>query len=101
MGDIPVRLLSVGTALPGPPIDTAALASAFGMDQVWRQWVDTFIGTRTRHLAVDLSTGERRESLADLGERAATQALARAGCVRGGRGRGRVRHGHSRHADAA
>ncbi|GLX10996.1 3-oxoacyl-ACP synthase III family protein [Microbispora sp. NBRC 16548] len=79
MGDIPVRLLSVGTALPGPPIDTAALAAAFGMDQVWRQWVDTFIGTRTRHLAVDLSTGERREGLAGLGERAAAQALARAG----------------------
>ncbi|RGA03961.1 3-oxoacyl-ACP synthase [Microbispora triticiradicis] len=79
MAETPVRLLSVGTALPGPPIDTAALAGAFGMDQVWRQWVDTFIGTRTRHLAVDLSTGERRDSLADLGERAAVQALTRAG----------------------
>ncbi|MGC5015776.1 3-oxoacyl-ACP synthase III family protein [Streptosporangium sp. DT93] len=79
MGDIPVRVLSVGTALPGPPIDTAALAERFGMDHLWRQWVDTFIGTRTRHLAVDLTSGERRQDLAGLGELAAAQALDRAG----------------------
>ncbi|MFD1050152.1 hypothetical protein ACFQ1S_33830, partial [Kibdelosporangium lantanae] len=61
-----VRVLAVGTALPGPPVDTAALASCFGMDQAWRQWVDTFIGTKTRYLAVDLATGQVRHSLADL-----------------------------------
>ncbi|GAB3886992.1 3-oxoacyl-ACP synthase III family protein [Kibdelosporangium lantanae] len=74
-----VRVLAVGTALPGPPVDTAALASCFGMDQAWRQWVDTFIGTKTRYLAVDLATGQVRHSLADLGERAARTALDRAG----------------------
>lgn len=75
----PVRVLSAGTALPGPPLDTAALADRFGMDRLWRQWVDTFIGTRTRHLAIDLRTGEQRESLADLAARAAWGALATAG----------------------
>ncbi|MEO3810445.1 3-oxoacyl-ACP synthase III family protein [Sphaerisporangium sp. B11E5] len=79
MGDSPIRILSVGTALPGPPVDTARLAECFGMDQLWRQWVDTFIGTRTRYLSVDLASGEVRHDLADLGESAATQALARSG----------------------
>ncbi|MFB9679138.1 3-oxoacyl-ACP synthase III family protein [Streptosporangium vulgare] len=79
MGESPIRVLSVGTALPGPPIDTAALAERFGMDRLWQQWVDTFIGTRTRHLAIDLRSGERIQDLADLGELAAVQALARAG----------------------
>ncbi|CAJ62719.1 MULTISPECIES: 3-oxoacyl-ACP synthase III family protein [Frankia] len=74
----PVRLLSAGTALPGPPIDTAALAGRFGMDHLWQQWVDTFIGTKTRHLAVDLATGEPGQSLADLGYIAAAKALERA-----------------------
>ena len=74
-----IRLLSVGTALPGAPVDNAALARRFGMDQLWVQWVDAFVGTRTRHLAVDLDTGEVRYSLADLGESAGRQALAGAG----------------------
>ncbi|MEW5352519.1 MULTISPECIES: 3-oxoacyl-ACP synthase III family protein [unclassified Streptomyces] len=77
--DRTVRVLSAGTALPGPPVDTEALAERFGMDRLWRQWVDTFIGTRTRHLALDLATGEPRESLADLATTAAGTALARAG----------------------
>lgn len=75
----PIRIASVGTALPGPPVDNAALARAFGMDALWEQWVDAFIGTRTRHLAVDVETGQVRFSLADLGETAGRQALDRAG----------------------
>ncbi|GLZ40809.1 3-oxoacyl-ACP synthase III family protein [Actinokineospora sp. NBRC 105648] len=76
MGAKPVRVLSVGTALPGPPVDTAALAARFGMNRLWEQWVDTFIGTRSRHLAVDLETGRQRHTLADLGETAAREAIA-------------------------
>jgi 3-oxoacyl-[acyl-carrier-protein] synthase-3 len=45
------------------------------MDTLWEQWVDAFIGTRTRHLAVDLGSGEVRYSLADLGHAAAQDAL--------------------------
>lgn len=74
-----IRILSVGTALPGPPVDNAGLAKRFGMDTLWQQWVDTFIGTRTRHLAVDLDTGEVRFSLADLGATAGQKALTAAG----------------------
>ncbi|HWE91491.1 MAG TPA: 3-oxoacyl-ACP synthase III family protein [Pseudonocardiaceae bacterium] len=74
-----VQLLSVGTALPGPPVDNADLARRFGMDALWEQWVDAFIGTKTRHLAVDLDTGEVRYSLADLGATAGRRALDAAG----------------------
>jgi 3-oxoacyl-[acyl-carrier-protein] synthase III len=74
-----IRLLSVGTALPGPVVDNAALARRFHMDGVWEEWIDTFVGTNSRHLAVDLESGEVRSSLADLGAAAAERALQAAG----------------------
>jgi 3-oxoacyl-[acyl-carrier-protein] synthase III len=70
-----IRVLAAGTALPGSPVDNATLARRFGMDALWEQWIDAFVGTRTRHLAVDLDTGEIRTTLADLGEVAARRAL--------------------------
>ncbi|MEA5360361.1 3-oxoacyl-ACP synthase III family protein [Amycolatopsis sp., V23-08] len=73
-----IRVLSAGTALPGPPVSNAALAARFGMDTLWEQWVDAFIGTRHRHLALDLETGGQEHSLADLGTEAGREALARA-----------------------
>lgn len=72
-------LLAVGTALPGPALSNAHLARRFGLPGVWEQWVDTFIGTRNRHLARDLDTGEVRYSLADLCETAGADALRAAG----------------------
>ncbi|MEV6166542.1 3-oxoacyl-ACP synthase III family protein [Streptomyces sp. NPDC052052] len=74
-----IHILSVGTALPGSPVDNATLAGHFGMGDIWEQWIDAFVGTRTRHLAVDLESGRVSHSLADLGETAARQALERAG----------------------
>jgi 3-oxoacyl-[acyl-carrier-protein] synthase-3 len=74
-----VHILSVGTELPGAAVDNAALARRFGMDTLWEQWVEVFIGTRTRHLAVDLDSGELRCSLADMAEAAGRRALRRAG----------------------
>ncbi|MDH6544965.1 3-oxoacyl-ACP synthase III family protein [Streptomyces lavendulae] len=74
-----IRILSVGTALPGPPVDNAALARRFGMDALWEQWVDAFIGTRHRHLAVDIETGEIGASLSELGVEAGRRALESAG----------------------
>ncbi|MEV6183091.1 3-oxoacyl-ACP synthase III family protein [Streptomyces sp. NPDC052016] len=74
-----VRVLAAGSALPGPPVDNAALARRFNMDASWQQWVDVFIGTRSRHLAVDLESGEVRSSLAELGAEAARRALDTAG----------------------
>jgi len=70
-----IRILSAGSALPGPPIDNATLGRRFEMDDLWQQWVDVFIGTRSRHLAIDLDNGEIRYSLAELGEAAARSAL--------------------------
>jgi 3-oxoacyl-[acyl-carrier-protein] synthase-3 len=74
-----IRILSAGTALPGSPVDNAALSRRFGMEQVWEQWIDVFIGIRSRHLAVDLETGHVGTSLCDLAETAARRALAAGG----------------------
>lgn len=74
-----VRIVSAGTALPGPPVDNASLARHFGMDELWEQWISHFVGTQARHLSVDLATGDRHSTLADLGERAARRALAAGG----------------------
>jgi 3-oxoacyl-[acyl-carrier-protein] synthase-3 len=74
-----IRIAAVGTALPGPPVSNAALMHRFGLAPVWEQWIDTFVGTRYRHFAVDLDTGAIVHSLADLAETAARQAMQRAG----------------------
>jgi 3-oxoacyl-[acyl-carrier-protein] synthase-3 len=74
-----IHLLSIGTALPGPPVDNATLVRRFNVPAVWEQWIDTFIGTRNRHFAVDLETGELHSSLTDLGASAGSRALAAAG----------------------
>jgi 3-oxoacyl-[acyl-carrier-protein] synthase III len=74
-----VHVVSAGTALPGPAIATARLARQFGLDRQWEQWVDAFIGIRSRHLVVDMDTNKVRYSLTDLGTTAATRALDRAG----------------------
>lgn len=83
MTDVDVRLIAVGTALPGPPVDNAALAARFGMDRLWQEWVDVFIGTRLRHLTLDLETGQPRAGLADLATEAGAKALDRAGVTPG------------------
>lgn len=74
-----VYVHSVGTALPGPPVDIPTLAKRFKLPLVWEQWVDTFIGTPIRHYSVDLDSGEVRSSLADLAVTAAQRALTAAG----------------------
>ncbi len=70
-------LASVGTALPGDPVDNATLAKTLGVNE---EWIEHFIGTRTRHFARDLGTGEVRWSLADLCAQAAQRALSAPGC---------------------
>lgn len=70
-----VHLLAAGTELPGPAIDTAAVAARFGMPAVWEQWVEAFVGTRSRHLVTDLETGQVRHRLEDIAASAAARAL--------------------------
>ncbi|MGW3623260.1 3-oxoacyl-ACP synthase III family protein [Streptomyces sp. NPDC000880] len=72
----PVRLAGIGTALPGEPVDNTALARRLG---IAAEWVETFIGTRTRHFARDLDGGTVRWTLEDLCTDAADRALADAG----------------------
>ncbi|GAA2163933.1 3-oxoacyl-ACP synthase III family protein [Actinomadura napierensis] len=74
-----IGIVSAGTGLPGDAIGTAALAERFGFGAPWEHWVNTFIGTTSRHLAIDLETGEARATLADLGEEAGRSALESAG----------------------
>jgi 3-oxoacyl-[acyl-carrier-protein] synthase-3 len=74
-----VSVLSAASALPGPPVDNTALGRRLGMDALWEEWVETFIGTHTRHLAVDLDSGEIRHTLAELAQSAGGKALAAAG----------------------
>ncbi|NUP39671.1 MAG: 3-oxoacyl-ACP synthase III family protein [Streptomyces sp.] len=73
-----VLVLSAGSALPGPPLDNSALARRLRLEPVWEQWIDTYIGPGTRHLALDFASGEVACSLVDLGEQAARKALERA-----------------------
>jgi 3-oxoacyl-[acyl-carrier-protein] synthase-3 len=70
------HLASVGTCLPGEPVDNATLAKLVGVDE---QWAEMFIGNTSRYLAVDLATGQIRHSLADIASTAADRALAEAG----------------------
>src|SRR5262245_760744 len=73
--EAPVRIAAVATALPGAPVDNPALKRHFGISE---KWVDAFVGSHARHLAVDLTTGRRTHTLADLCAQAAAAALARA-----------------------
>jgi 3-oxoacyl-[acyl-carrier-protein] synthase-3 len=74
-----IHLRSVGTTLPGPPIGNDRLARQFGTNAQWEQWVGSFIGTNTRHLTIDLDSGQQRQTLADLGATAGRRALSSAG----------------------
>ena len=69
-------IAGIGTCLPGDPVDNALLAEALRLD---RDWIDTFIGTATRHFARDTATGEVRWTLAELCAQAAERALEDAG----------------------
>ncbi|HEY6423368.1 MAG TPA: 3-oxoacyl-ACP synthase III family protein [Pseudonocardiaceae bacterium] len=69
-------LAATGTALPNDPIGNDTMAEHFGTSAAW---IEAFIGTRQRYLAVELATGRVTHTLADLGAQAGGQALARAG----------------------
>ncbi len=69
-------IASIGTSLPGEPVDNTQLAKALGVNQ---EWVEVFIGTKTRHFARDIGTNEIRWSLADLCAQAGEKAIAGAG----------------------
>jgi 3-oxoacyl-[acyl-carrier-protein] synthase-3 len=65
-----MRLRSAAGALPGEPVDNAELQARLGLSA---EWVDRFVGTRTRHFALGTT------DLAGLCTTAARTALASAG----------------------
>jgi 3-oxoacyl-[acyl-carrier-protein] synthase III len=69
-------MTAVGCALPGEPIDNISLGRKLGVDS---EWIDTFIGTRTRHFSVDLDTGRQFTTLTSLCTEAASAAMERGG----------------------
>lgn len=69
-------LASTGTALPGEPVDNVTLGKLLGVSS---EWIDIFVGTRTRYFGWDLGTGQVRTTLTDLCAEAAKQALDAAG----------------------
>ncbi|WP_435852924.1 3-oxoacyl-ACP synthase III family protein [Streptomyces vietnamensis] len=73
-------IAATGTALPGEPIGNAELGAALGVSD---EWIDVFVGTRTRYFGRDLVTGEIRDTLADLCAEAGAEALERSGLETG------------------
>lgn len=71
-----VKLISVGTFLPGEPISNEQIEKKFAVNA---QWIDFAIGNRTRHLVMDLDTGQINYSLADICTIAAFNAINKAG----------------------
>lgn len=72
MESLEAHITGVGTFLPGEPVGNKTLAAMLGVSE---EWIELFIGTRTRHFARDLESGEVKWSLADLGAEAAHRAL--------------------------
>jgi len=77
MSETPIRLVAAGTALPGSPVATAALARHWGLDEQESRVVDT-LGIRARHLCRDLEGGPPHTTLADLATTAAQRAMTAA-----------------------
>lgn len=71
-----VKLISVGTFLPGEPISNEQIEARFAVNA---EWIDFAIGNRSRHLVMDLTTGEINYNLADICTIAAFNAINKGG----------------------
>lgn len=71
-----VHIAATGTALPGDPVDNTVLGAMLGVS---KEWIDLFVGTRTRYFGWDPVTGEVRGSLADLCAEAGARAVHASG----------------------
>lgn len=72
-----------GEYLPGEPISSVTLAEAAGFRSVG-DWIDQYVGAKTRYLAFNIATHEPTETLADSVSRFAqkpVRSLAYAGLV--------------------
>lgn len=71
-----IKIEGVGCFLPGPKIMNDVIASKFGLDS---EWIELFVGTKSRHFSMNLDTGEVNFSLADICTNAAKAAIDKAG----------------------
>ena len=67
-----VKIIAVGTHLPGPQISNKKLSKILSVSD---EWIDFFIGTKSRHFCVDIETGEQYFQLSDICYEAAKNAL--------------------------
>jgi 3-oxoacyl-[acyl-carrier-protein] synthase-3 len=68
-----IKILGLGTCLPGEPIDNSQMEATFS---IRADWIDQTIGTKTRHFVVDLEDRQVKYQLTDVCYEAAVKALA-------------------------
>lgn len=73
---IDVSISSIGTYLPGPPIDNKTLSAVLKVNE---EWIDFFIGTKSRHFCMDMHTGKQIYTLSDICVEAAKKAITQSG----------------------
>ncbi|WP_139491982.1 ketoacyl-ACP synthase III [Brevibacillus dissolubilis] len=71
-----VKLIGLGSFLPGESITNEKMEEIFGLRQ---DWIDTMIGTKTRYFACDLDEKVFKFELVDVCTRAAEKALENSG----------------------
>jgi 3-oxoacyl-[acyl-carrier-protein] synthase III len=69
-------IVGLGSFLPGNPIENRDLARVF---QVNEEWIDHFIGNKTRYFAIDINSGQVLYTLAEICTKAAQQAIENSG----------------------
>jgi len=69
------NIIGSGTSLPGEAIGNEQLAALVKIEE---EWIDYFIGTKTRYFSVDLKTGKKISNLTTLCVEAANKAIVSA-----------------------
>lgn len=71
-----ITIAGLGTFLPGSPVENQHLAQVFNVNE---EWVEYFIGNKTRHFALDLKSGKVMYTLAEICANAAQKAIQNSG----------------------
>ncbi|MDJ0744619.1 MAG: 3-oxoacyl-ACP synthase III family protein [Xenococcaceae cyanobacterium MO_167.B27] len=67
-----ITIAGLGSFLPGSPIENQDLSKIFNVNE---EWVEYFIGNKSRHFALDLDNGQPTHNLADICTKAALEAI--------------------------
>lgn len=70
-----IKIVGAGSCLPGKKIFNDKLAQIYSVPE---EWLDMYIGNKSRHYCIDLETGEIQNKLADISKVAAEKALENA-----------------------